>query len=312
MTAPIRRLLVALAACALMGATRPPQTPAASPPDPAGDLVRQAQQKQREGHPDEALALYRQAVKTSPKSFAANHQLGIALDLQGEYTEAQQHFAQAIQVADSAKQKDQAERSMAISYAFVNDCANAARHELHVHESYLAEKDFYNAGEIANELARICLEAGKPDEALKWYRTGWETGLREPDIKPERKDLWDFRWEHAQARVAARRGNKAEAQKHVDAAKAILDKGTNPTQEPFFPYLVGYVAFYGGEYKTALTELQKANQGDPFILVLIGETLEKLGDKAQAADYYRKALSASSGHNPPNAFARPLARKKLS
>ena len=148
-------------------------------------------------------------------------------------------------------------------------------------------------------------------EALKWYRTGWDTGLREPQIKPERKDLWDFRWEHAQARVAARSGNKAEAQKHVDAAKAILDKGTNPTQAPFFPYLVGYVAFYGGDYKTALAELQKANQNDPFILVLIAETFEKLGDKAQATDYYRKVLTASTAHNPPNAFARPLAKKKL-
>jgi hypothetical protein len=47
-------------------------------------------------------------------------------------------------------------------------------------------------------------------------------GLKEPDIKPARQDLWNFRWEHAQARIAARRGDQAEAQKHVAAAKAIL------------------------------------------------------------------------------------------
>ncbi len=305
-----RRLLFTLAPCAMLGAALLAQTPAPSQ-DPTADLVRQAQQKQREGKPDDAVALYRQALKASPRSFAANHQIGMALDLLGQYGEARQYFTQAIQVADSMQQKGQAQRSMAISYAFENNCSEAAKYELPVHESYLAEKDFYNAGEIANELARICIEAGKLDEALKWYRTGWDTGLREPQIKPERKDLWDFRWEHAQARVAARSGNKAEAQKHVDAAKAILDKGTNPTQAPFFPYLVGYVAFYGGDYKTALAELQKANQNDPFILVLIAETFEKLGDKTQATDYYRKVLTASTAHNPPNAFARPLAKKKL-
>ena len=94
------------------------------------------------------------------------------------------------------------------------------------------------------------------------------------------------------------------------AAKAILDKGANPNQAVFFPYLVGYVAFYGGDYQTALAELQKANQKDPFILSLIARTYEKTGGQAQAMEYYRKILEFNM-HNPPNAFARPLAKKKL-
>ena len=134
-----------------------------------------------------------------------------------------------------------AQRSMAMSYAFEGDCANAGKYEVPVHEMYLADRDFYNAGEIADELARVCLDAGNLDEAAKWYETGHTSGLREPDIKPDRRDLWDFRWEHAQARIAARRGNKAEAQRHVAAARSILDKGTNPQQTQFLPYLAGYV-----------------------------------------------------------------------
>jgi len=39
-----------------------------------------------------------------------------------------------------------------------------------------------------------------------------------------------------QTAVAARRGDQTEAQKHVAAAKAILDKGTIPEQARFFPY----------------------------------------------------------------------------
>jgi tetratricopeptide (TPR) repeat protein len=178
------------------------------------------------------------------------------------------------------------------------------------YDIFLAAKDFFNSGEVANELARICLESGDLDQAQKWYQTGHEVGPREPDIKPERKDLWDFRWEHALARLAARRGQAAEAQKHVAAAKTILDKGTNPDQASFFPYLVGYVAFYGGDHKAALAALQQGNQNDPFILSLIAQTYEKLGDEAQAKEYYKKIL-ASNAHNPTNAFARPLARKKL-
>ena len=135
--------------------------------------------------------------------------------------------------------------------------------------------------------------------------------MKEPDIKPARRDLWEFRWEHAQARIAARRGNQAEAQKHVAAAKAILDKGTNPEQAQFLPYLQGYVAFYARDYKAALQELLKANQNDAFIQCMIGQTYEKLGDKEKALEYYRKASTAIA-HNPAAAYAVPLAKKKLS
>src|SRR5512143_2295466 len=89
------------------------------------------------------------------------------------------------------------------------------------YKSYIGANDFFNAGEVANELARVCLESGNADQSATWYRRGYEAGLKEPNITPARKDLWEFRWEHAQARIAARRGQNAEAQKHVAAAKAI-------------------------------------------------------------------------------------------
>jgi hypothetical protein len=77
------------------------------------------------------------------------------------------------------------------------------------------------------------------DTAYKWYKLGHDTGLKETDIKPARQDLWNSRWEHAQARIAARRGDQADAQKHVAAAKAILHKGTIPEQALFFPSFDG-------------------------------------------------------------------------
>ena len=78
----------------------------------------------------------------------------------------------------------------------------------------------------------------------------------------------------------------------------------------FLPYLIGYVAFYGGNYKTALQELLKANQNDPFIQCMIAQTYEKLGDEEKAVDYYRKAAAAIS-HNPAAAYAVPFSKKKL-
>ena len=282
--------------------------PALFPQTDPLELVRQGRRLSSQGKQDEALALYRQALQASPNLVEAHVAAGVALDLNGQYAEARKHLAQAIEVA-KPENRNQALRTMAMSYAFENNCKEASKYESQLYESYLAAKDFYNAGEMADELARVCIESGDLDEAYKWYQTGHDAGLREPGLKPDRKDLWDFRWEHAQARIAARRGQAAEAQKHVAAAKAILDKGTNPDQAQFFPYLTGYVAFYTGDTKTAIAELQKASQRDPFILVLLGQAYEKSGEKAQAMECYRKAL-ASNAHNPPNALARPIARKK--
>ena len=96
------------------------------------------------------------------------------------------------------------------------------------------------------------------------------------------------------------------------AARAALDAmpGLRQQQEPFLPYLTGYVALYLGDTAKALADLQKANQSDPFIQCLIGMAFEKQGDLATAKEHYRRALQTNA-HNPPAAFAKPFARKKL-
>jgi len=279
---------------------------------PSGDpqaLVKQGQKLNSEGKQDEALKLYQKALEMSPNLFEAHLESGVAFDLKGDYTAAREHLKKAIEVA-AVDQKNRALRVMAFSYAFEGNSDEAQKYEKQVFDAQLAKSDYEAAAGVANELARIKLESGDIDGAAIWYKTGYETALRKTDMKDADKNLWAFRWAHAQARIAARRGQRDEAQKQVVAAKAALDKANNPDQAAFFPYLTGYVAFYGSDYKTAITELGKANQEDPFILVLLAESYEKAGDAARAKEYYGKVM-ANNGHGPTNAFARPLARKKL-
>jgi tetratricopeptide (TPR) repeat protein len=271
------------------------------------EFIRQGNALMRQGKLDDALALYQKVLASDPNSLPANNAAGVVLDLMGKGTEARKYFQKAIEVAPNDQSKAMAERSMAMSYAFEGDCAKTGEYEQKVFDYYVAAKDFYQQGEIADEAARVCIDTGDLDAASKWYRIGHDAGLQEPDISEARKDLWEFRWEHAQARLAARRGNFAEADKAVAAAKAALDKGTNPQQKVFFPYLVGYVAFYRGDYKTALEQFQKSNLNDPFIQCMIAQTYEKLGDTDKAQEFYKKAASATA-HNPPGAYARRMTR----
>jgi tetratricopeptide (TPR) repeat protein len=248
-------------------------------------------------------------LDTSPNSYEAHLESGIALDLKGEYASAREHLKKAIEVAP-ADQKNRALRVMAFSYAFESNSAEAEKYEKQVFDALLAKSDYEAAAGVANELARIKLESGDIDGAANWYKVGYDTAMRKTDMKETDKSLWAFRWAHAQGRIAARRGERDEAQKQVAAAKAALERANNPDQALFFPYLTGYVAFYGGDYTTAITELQKANQEDPFILMLLAQSYEKEGDAVRAKDYYSKVM-ANNGHGPTNAFARPVARKKL-
>jgi tetratricopeptide (TPR) repeat protein len=274
------------------------------------DFVKQGQQMIRDGKPEDALALYKQTLKASPNSVPATIAAGSVLDLMGRGDEARTYFAKAIELSDTPEAKASAKRAMAMSYAFERNCGKAIEYEQQVFDYYGTKQDLFEQGEVADEAARVCMDAGDLDSAEKWYKIGHDTGLKEPGIKAARQDVWAFRWEHAQARIAARRGNKDEAEKHVAAAKAILDKGNIPEQTPFFPYLKAYVAFYLGDYKTALANFQQANQTDPYIECYIGQTYEKLGDKDKATEYYKKASLAAS-HNPPAAYAVPFSKKKL-
>ncbi|HLJ17060.1 MAG TPA: tetratricopeptide repeat protein [Bryobacteraceae bacterium] len=303
----IRSVCCGLAAFLASAITLFPQS-SSSQNDPA-TLVREGRKLSSEGKQDEALDLYRRALETAPNSVSAHLAAGIALDLKGQYADARKHIEKAIELA-GPEPKTQALRTMAMSYAFERNGVEAAKYEQQIFDSQMAKQNFNAAAETADELGRIELESGDFNEAYKWYRTGHETAFRNSHISPAERDLWDFRWEHAQARIAARRGQFRDAQAHVAAAKAILDKGTNPAQARFYPYLTGYVAFYAGDYKTAIGELQKADQHDPFILSLIAQSYEKSGDKTQAMEYYRRVL-ASNIHNPANAFARPLAQREL-
>jgi tetratricopeptide (TPR) repeat protein len=308
MKSPLALIAAAFLALLTLAAPLPAQTPNTQQQQP--DYIRQGQRLMRQGRLDDALALYRATLKSSPNSVPANIAAGIVLDLQLQGDEARQYFAKAIAAAYTPELKAVAQRMMAMSYGFESDCKKTSEFEQQVFDYYGTVKDFSQQGEIANEAGRVCLESGDLDAAQHWYVLAHDTALKEPNIPPARQDLWEFRWESAQARIAIRRGNQPDAQKHVAAAKSILDKGTNPEQTQYLPYLDGYVAYYAGDYKTALAEFQKIDPNEPFIVCILAQTYEKLGDNAKALELYRKA-STTILNNPSAAYALPLAKKKL-
>ena len=251
-------------------------------------------------------------------------QQAIRLDLEGATAQARAIFQRLADSAADPAARAAAERAIAISYAFDGDCPNTAKYEAMViayqatREGAEPQNAFYQEGEIADEAARVCLDAGDVAAAERGYRHGYELGLKEPEPRTHPKTLWDYRLAHALGRIAARRGDAAEARRQVAAARRLLDADTAMAaqQERFFPYLTGYVALYTNDLPAAERDLTRAvamrgNERDPFMLCLLAMTYEREGKADEAKATYRRAFDLATAHNPPAAFVRPYARKKL-
>ncbi len=306
----MNRTVIAALFAASISLAQPPQ----GPPQP--ESIRKAQQLLRSGDNAGAESAFRKAVAGAPDSAGVYIAAGSAFDLMGKSKEAQGFFHKAIELSAEPRAKSDAQRALAMSYAFAADCKNAAKYEDLAAAYYRDNPDaadrFYQQGELYDEAARVCIDLGDLATAEEYYAKGRDAGLKQPDITPDRIKLWNFRYEHAMARLAARRGKKAEAEKHIGAAEQLVDGMTTlkAQQQAFLPYLHAYVAFYSGDFKSALDHFQEAQQNDAFVQCMIGETYEKLGDKAKAMEYYRKAAQVQS-HNPPAAYAKRFTRQKL-
>jgi tetratricopeptide (TPR) repeat protein len=251
-------------------------------------------------------------------------------DLDGDYAHARAIFQKLIDDAPDPAAKAQAQRQLAISYAFTSECVSAANLENKVIRYWMTreaadpQNAFYQEGEVSNEAARICFDAGDYGAAEKYYRRGSELGLKEPEPKTHPASLWDFRLTHALARINGRRKNYDEAWKLVDRARKILDgdKAMAAQQERFYPYLMGYVGLYEqresfpqrndccvdvARYLKDATEA-KGNENDPYFHWLLAEFYSSTD---QVMMECRNALDRATAHNPPSAYVHAHAKECL-
>ncbi len=263
-----------------------------------------------------------QQTQRPPNPRADSLRLAQRLDVEGKHTEARALFRTLIDNAPDPAAKAAATRRLAMSYAYDGNCAKSIELEEQVIAYWVTRRSaepqnaHYQEGEMANEAARVCIDAGHIDEAERMYRRGTALGNAEPEPRTHPKSLWDFRLAHANARIAARRGNAAEAARWVAEARRILDSDPKMAegQAQYLPYLNGYVALYTNDLVTAEAEFTKtvaAMQNDPFQIVLLGMTYEKMGQQAKANELYKQAYDMSTGSNPPNVHSRAFTKQKL-
>jgi len=246
------------------------------------------------------------------------------LDLGGRTAEARAVLRPLVDSASDPAARAAAHRAMAMTHAFDGDCANTVREEELViaywktREQAEPQNAFYQEGEMADEAARVCIDAGDLDTSERLYREGYARGMLEPSPRTHPASLWAFRLAHALGRLDARRGDRNAAMQQIAAARQALagDSAMAAQQARFLPYLTGYVALYTGDLAGAEADLKAAlalpgNERDPFMHCLLAMTYERRGQKAAADAMYRQAYALATADNPPAAFVRPFVRKTL-
>ena len=265
-----------------------------------------------DGRADLATAAFQKAKALGPSprvdAFLANDDL-----LKGQYGKARTIF-EAVETSLPKGSVPFAIRfGTTFSYLYEGN-VDAALKSL---ETYLGE---YKAGGldqqfpevfIWNAMARIKLEAGRTEEALKDYQKGYESvpGSKLPE---DQKQTWLGRLHHGKARTLARMGKHAEAWVEVETVKRMIVDGGEAGREfwPAYHYLAGYAKLEAGDYAQALEHLLQADAKDPFQRLLLARSYEKLGRNDEAKKAYKMVVESQwAGIERPLAY--PEAKRKV-
>ena len=268
-----------------------------------------------QGQLDEAKAAFEQAIAFDATTARAYALLGNVHLLLGNYGQARELF----EAAKARKAADAAPGSIFYGIAFSHLYEGHPDPALESLQTFLGEYrrtgGFPGLPEVFiwNSMARINLENGRMDEAMKKYESGFESvpgsGLSEAD-----KQIWLGRLHHGRGRTLARMGRHQKAWREAEVIQKMIDEGGDAGKRfvPAYHYLVGYLKLEAGDFKAAIEHLTQSNEldPDPFRELLLARAYEKAGDKAAARKTYQQIVD-SKQNNIERALAFPEAKRKL-
>jgi tetratricopeptide (TPR) repeat protein len=265
-----------------------------------------------QGKLDQAKAAFEKAISLDGSTARAYAFTGNAQILGGEYAKAREAYQTALAKKAPGIAPGGVYFPLALSHVYEGnpDAALASlRTFLDEYKKSGADAQFPEVF-IWNAMARINLENGRLEEAMRCYQKGYEvvpgSGLSETD-----KKVWLGRLHHGTGRTLARMGKHKEAWAEAETLKKMIDEGGDEGKQyvPAYHYLAGYVKLESGDYPAAIEHLKQAEQGDPFHKLLLARAYEKSGDKANAKKVYEEIINFRT-NNLERALSYPEAKKK--
>lgn len=260
------------------------------------------------GRFDESIAQYKKALEIDSNFINSHQGIAAALMYQGKADDA---TAELQKITDKAR--SDAERRTALFGMTVVDVDSGKL------DKALEEVDKqYALGEKTNDVAgmtgdlqlkgNIMLEMGKPDEAKALFERGLKM-TADSSLSQEIKDNANLFHHFNLARVALAKKDMTAAKSEAEAFRKGTETKKNPFQTKQAHALAGMIALEAKDYDAALSELQQANQQNPYDLYRTCQAYQGKGDMAKAKEFCTKAASFNSLPQLNLAFIRAKAAK---
>lgn len=265
------------------------------------------------GKLDEAKASFERAIKLDGSTPRAYTFLGNTELLKGNYAKARELFNESLSKQVKGSAPFGPNYGLAFAYIYQGDIKSAVR----TLEGYAADyqtstqQQNFPAVFIWNSIARLHLEYGKPEDALKAYEKGYET-IPGSSLDETQKKIWLGRLHHGKARTLAKMGKLDEAWREADLIKKMIEDGGKEGEQfwPSYRYVAGYLKLEAGDYPKAIEELKQSDLTDPFHKLLLARAYEKSGDGASAQKLY-KEITEFNQLTLERALSYPEAKRKL-
>jgi len=272
------------------------------------------QYQQMGGRIADARASYQRALALDSSTPRVHAMLAGTLILDGKYAEAREALEGALQKAPAEATPVNIRYQVAFTHLYEGDVDAALAILTQLAADYEEAGRPFGIPEVFiwNSIARINLEDGRLEAAMKAYEHGYES-VPDSDLDETQKKIWYGRLLHGKSRTLARMGHHEEAWKNVVTVRQMIDEG-GEEGEPFetaYHYLAGYCKLEAGETETAIGHLEQADPNDPFQRLLLARAYEKAGQESKAREAYEE-VAASQMNNIERALSLPEAQQKLS
>jgi len=262
---------------------------------------------------DQAMPYLERAIKLEGSTARAYSFLGNCYLFKDQYAKAREFYQTALSKVGAEASPNQPFFGVTYSYLYEGQPEPALANDREFLRRYESNGSAKNLPPvwIYNNMARINLEFGRLDEAMKLYETGYQS-VPGSSLDSTQKKIWYGRMFHGKARTLAKMGKYDEAWQMAEQIKQMIETGGKAGEDfwPSYHYLAGYILLEKGDYKAAAEHMEQAHEYDPFHKLLLARASLKQGNKAYALQKYQEIVKTNSS-NMERALAYPEAKKMV-
>jgi tetratricopeptide (TPR) repeat protein len=240
------------------------------------------------GRFNESIEFYAKALEQDP-NFVASH-IGIACNYAflGEPGRARIQLELLKEIARNVIDTRRAIFTEALTHVCEGNISQAVQVIL---SNFKLAEGQQDVGNMANDLVilgNLYLELNQPSKALTSFNQSIEV-IDKSNLPQAVKVNGHTTHLFNLSRVFAVQGEIEKAKETSDLFAEQVGIRNNPIQVKLIAQLKGIIAMHEGNYQTAITEFQEANQLNPYNLFRIGQAYDALGENEKAASYILRA-----------------------